>query len=673
MVVGQILKWGEKWFSRSGNNRGSKRGHEEDQEVPTLGKESLETPSGRKVKRARRSESPESSSFHPDVLPPLPVKVETESPLRKMTSWIGRKTYSIFGYGEEEKSTRNLVSAAAETIQASPPTRLASTGKEEDEVKLIKEVNPRFEAQDTTSLAPVDYDKLEFRQKEAYDPAKYTDPPKLLTEPLSLSLSAFAFTAGSRGAAPIAPGSSQGPRIKTKYERKRENEHMKSPNLTMRLKRGLVSAPKPACQSIYEKFFTEQKKKKEEWAVDYCVREAERELYRQMLESNLGTILPPRASTIRSPMTTKKKALFPTPAPKSPFTLEPSEVLDSSQDRPLTSTVIKELPKPSTSVLDASPVFSQKAKPRVEEVKEKVREEGVCSPGFLAGLRGRYDSNAREKERLIQREIAKRDFHHTKNLEATKDIDERIKKHLSITEVAFDPEAEADLGPVEISPITPAMEQAIREAMSSNERRVLIEEYNIPITVRDLRTLQGLNWLNDEVINFYMGMIVKRSEGPDYPKVWAFSTFFYPKLIDGGHASVKRWSKKVDLFSCSLIFVPVHLGMHWCLAVVDMDTKEINYYDSMGGNNNRCLDALKKYLNEEHKAKKGSPLEMSEWHTNLKKDIPQQMNGSDCGMFACKFSEYLSRRKRISFTQANMPLFRRRMIYEIVKNDLLHP
>ena len=159
----------------------------------------------------------------------------------------------------------------------------------------------------------------------------------------------------------------------------------------MRLKRGLVSAPKPACQSIYEKFFTEQKKKKEEWAVDYCVREAERELYRQMLESNLGTILPPRASTIRSPMTTKKKALFPTPAPKSPFTLEPSEVLDSSQDRPLTSTVsagvnscgvlkiilqvIKELPKPSTSVLDASPVFSQKAKPRVEEVKEKVRND----------------------------------------------------------------------------------------------------------------------------------------------------------------------------------------------------------------------------------------------------------------------------------------------------------
>ena len=35
MVVGQFLKWGEKWFSRTGDNRGSKRGHEEDQEVHT--------------------------------------------------------------------------------------------------------------------------------------------------------------------------------------------------------------------------------------------------------------------------------------------------------------------------------------------------------------------------------------------------------------------------------------------------------------------------------------------------------------------------------------------------------------------------------------------------------------------------------------------------------------
>ena len=47
------------------------------------------------------------------------------------------------------------------------------------------------------------------------------------------------------------------------------------------------------------------------------------------------------------------------------------------------------------------------------------------------------------------------------------------------------------------------------------------------------------------------------------------------------------------------------------------------------------------------------------------------MNGSDCGMFACKFAEYLSRDARLTFTQEHMPYFRRRMVYEIVTKKLL--
>jgi sentrin-specific protease 1 len=36
-----------------------------------------------------------------------------------------------------------------------------------------------------------------------------------------------------------------------------------------------------------------------------------------------------------------------------------------------------------------------------------------------------------------------------------------------------------------------------------------------------------------------------------------------------GYAALKRWTRKVDLFAHDLILIPVHLGMHWCLAVVD--------------------------------------------------------------------------------------------------------
>ena len=33
------------------------------------------------------------------------------------------------------------------------------------------------------------------------------------------------------------------------------------------------------------------------------------------------------------------------------------------------------------------------------------------------------------------------------------------------------------------------------------------------ITRKDIDTLKGLNWLNDEIINFYLQMIVERSKG----------------------------------------------------------------------------------------------------------------------------------------------------------------
>lgn len=136
---------------------------------------------------------------------------------------------------------------------------------------------------------------------------------------------------------------------------------------------------------------------------------------------------------------------------------------------------------------------------------------------------------------------------------------------------------------------------------------------------------------------------------------------------------VRRWTKKVDLFSYDLILIPVHLGMHWCLAVIDIENKGVFYYDSMGGNNRDAVRALLSYLEQEHMDKKKQPFDTSGFQAEIVKDIPQQMNGSDCGMFTCKFAEYLSRRAPISFTQEDMPYFRQRMIYEIVSNDLLHP
>lgn len=63
-----------------------------------------------------------------------------------------------------------------------------------------------------------------------------------------------------------------------------------------------------------------------------------------------------------------------------------------------------------------------------------------------------------------------------------------------------------------------------------------------------------------------MNLICERSKNEDL-KCYAFSSFFYPKLMNYNYQMVKRWTKKVDIFSYDIILVPVHLGLHWTLSV----------------------------------------------------------------------------------------------------------
>uniref|UniRef100_A0AC34R3U0 Ubiquitin-like protease family profile domain-containing protein n=1 Tax=Panagrolaimus sp. JU765 TaxID=591449 RepID=A0AC34R3U0_9BILA len=194
----------------------------------------------------------------------------------------------------------------------------------------------------------------------------------------------------------------------------------------------------------------------------------------------------------------------------------------------------------------------------------------------------------------------------------------------------------------------------------------------VKIHRKDLLTLSGLDWLNDEIINFYLDLVCKRSKSdPDLPKVYAFQTFFYTTLCQRGYGDVKRWTKKVDVFSYDIWLVPVHLQVHWCMAVVDLQNKTIEYYDSMLGKNSVVFELLTEYLSSESMDKRKQPLNTNDWKLIRKCDIPTQQNGSDCGMFSCKFGEYASRRAEIDFSQKNMPYFRQRMVYEICQQQLM--
>ncbi|XP_071762887.1 sentrin-specific protease 1 isoform X1 [Centroberyx gerrardi] len=299
---------------------------------------------------------------------------------------------------------------------------------------------------------------------------------------------------------------------------------------------------------------------------------------------------------------------------------------------------------------------------------------------WIKELTSMYDSRARERRRQIEEQeaLAAQLLRQRLSEEGQRSPDVEVhvrvplEKEVPLTPVIEEPK------PLEEKPefpeLTEEMEVEVNRALrGGSPHDVLSEGFGLSLTRKDLQTLSHLNWLNDEVINFYMNLLVQRSKDPSLPSVDTFNTFFFLKLHSSGYSAVRRWTKKMDIFSVDILLVPVHLGVHWCLSVVDFRKKAIMYFDSMGGNNDEACRILLEYLQQESKDKKGKALDTSGWslHSKRRNEIPQQMNGSDCGMFTCKYAEYITKDKPITFTQKHMPYFRRRMVWEILKRKLL--
>jgi len=200
------------------------------------------------------------------------------------------------------------------------------------------------------------------------------------------------------------------------------------------------------------------------------------------------------------------------------------------------------------------------------------------------------------------------------------------------------------------------------------------------VTRKSLRTLRPNLWLNDEVIHYFLVTLSKRDAASKKRRSHFFKSFFVTKLLDEGgeyrYRNVKRWSKKVpgkDIFALEKIIIPINLGnMHWCTAVIFIQLKKIQYYDSMGGSGRRILEGLFRYLKDEMRDKKKVDGNWEDWKlVECQPDTPQQTNGVDCGVFSCAFADYLSRDRPLTFTQKNIPEYRERLVLSILNGKAL--
>jgi sentrin-specific protease 1 len=152
------------------------------------------------------------------------------------------------------------------------------------------------------------------------------------------------------------------------------------------------------------------------------------------------------------------------------------------------------------------------------------------------------------------------------------------------------------------------------------------------------------------------------------------------KLLEGKYkyANVQRWSKDFDIFLRNMIFFPVNIkGTHWTLVIAYMQLQQIRYLDAKGGKGEVYTKAVKKYIVDEKKAKKGITMtreEIAEWVIvpGSKDGTPQQENDDDCGMFVCMFADFLLENLPLQFTQEDIPALRLKICYSILKGKLLY-
>jgi len=239
----------------------------------------------------------------------------------------------------------------------------------------------------------------------------------------------------------------------------------------------------------------------------------------------------------------------------------------------------------------------------------------------------------------------------------------------------MDVEEDASAGLIELrkKPVDESELQTIRDILRNrNGQTIVIDKFNIDITISKITCLRPNTWLNDEIVNFYMCMLQERdqklcaaSNGARLPSHY-FNSFFIAKLLENGqytYNNVKRWSKKFDVFSMDRIFMPINLNnTHWVMSVVYIQRKEIHYYDSMSGSGQRHLQAILRWLGDESKEKKKVQLDTTGWKLiDREQDVPQQENGYDCGVFSIICADFKSDDLPLRYEQSEMSLNREKI------------
>ena len=96
------------------------------------------------------------------------------------------------------------------------------------------------------------------------------------------------------------------------------------------------------------------------------------------------------------------------------------------------------------------------------------------------------------------------------------------------------------------------------------------------LTARDLYCLSAPNFLNDNVLLFFLYHLSSH-----LPNVLVFDTFFYPSVIIDGEISlpsIDKWTKKMNLQAKNLFLIPINLYNHWITIIATKKQQNFHFF-----------------------------------------------------------------------------------------------
>jgi len=196
------------------------------------------------------------------------------------------------------------------------------------------------------------------------------------------------------------------------------------------------------------------------------------------------------------------------------------------------------------------------------------------------------------------------------------------------------------------------------------ENEIVAQLDNDTISRRNLWTLRPRAWLSDEVIHFFIHLLVIHINETKTYRIFAFKSFFFNELSQGNSYNFdrlkrySRWAPNRNIFQLRSLFIPVHLdNSHWSLIHVDFTNSSIEYLDSLGNSGSAHLNFTFKYLQDEYLQTYHCNMpNLSNWSIlqNNNNTTPKQENNYDCGIFTCLFAEALANNIRPTFSQSDL-------------------